>query len=287
MLSKKIELLVLPSVENIDDIVNDLDVILTKAYYSSIQFIFKDNEVKILANGRDINTFDFVWLSSYWATRDLAMCVELYLDRFKVKHTYIEKATSKITDSMVFLLNDIICPDTYYVEDTNILDHIETIEDTCGYPMIMKDTKGCGGSNAAFILNREELLSNIESRKNSRKYMFQRFIENEYDWGVLVANGEVVSGEKSYPKDGEFRNNVGATEVFVDVCDIPENVKDIALKGSKILDLSWSRSDIVIDKISGLPYLLEVNRFPGITYNSAEVTGANSFIKFHLDTLTI
>ena len=52
---------------------------------------------------------------------------------------------------------------------------------------------------------------------------------NDYDWGVLVANGEVLSAEMSFPKSGEFRNNSqnGATEVFVDVNSVPARITEM------------------------------------------------------------
>ncbi|EKD32360.1 MAG: hypothetical protein ACD_77C00116G0002, partial [uncultured bacterium] len=40
----------------------------------------------------------------------------------------------------------------------------------------------------------------------------------------------------------------------------------------------WSRADIIIDKRTGLPYLLEVNRNPGITAGSDEVNGAYTYL---------
>jgi len=47
----------------------------------------------------------------------------------------------------------------------------------------------------------------------------------------LVANNKVVSAERSYPKKGDYRNNAGAgaTEYFVNISDIPEEIKNIAL----------------------------------------------------------
>ncbi|MBI2356796.1 hypothetical protein HYV12_01970 [Candidatus Dojkabacteria bacterium] len=285
MSQKKISLLVLPSIENIENIVREIPVELTKAYYSSIEFIFKNNKVSILHNERDIKSFSHVWLSSYWSSRDLAVAVKNYLDFHGVYTTYVENSSSKLTDLMSFVLEGLICPDSYYIENSKLLSNIKRIEDTCGYPMIMKDSKGCGGENAEYISSREELVESINKRKVDIKYIFQRFIPNNYDWGILVANNEVVSGERSSPKKGEFRNNskVGATEDFVTVEEIPQNVKDIAINASKALGLDWSRSDIVIDKNTGLPYLLEVNRFPGITVDSTEVSGATLFLRSFIE----
>jgi ribosomal protein L6P/L9E len=93
------------------------------------------------------------------------------------------------------------------------------------------------------------------------------FVRTPEDVVSIGQEVKVVSGEKSYPSRGEFRNNTcnGAEEHFVDVESIPENIRDIAVRASGLLGLSWSRADIIIDKLTGLPYLLEVNRYPGIT----------------------
>ena len=281
----QIELLVLPSVQNIGEIMKGINIKVTKAYYSDLEFIFQDDQVSILHKGRDLKEFSIVWLSSYWTTRDLASAVKQYLDFHKIPTTYIEDNTSKITDALNFSLENIRTPDTYYVKDSIILNHLDDVEKVCGYPMIMKATKGFGGLNAKLINSRKELTETIANRDQSLQYMFQRFIKNDYDWGVMVANGKVVSGERSYPKIGEFRNNssIGATEIFADIETIPEEVKEIALDGARALGLFWSRADILIDKTTNKPYLLEVNRFPGITKLSTEVLGAREFITDHLD----
>ena len=283
--NNKIELLVLPSVKNIEEITKNINVKVTKAYYTELEFIFKNNKASILHNGRDINSFSAVWLSSYWSTRDIATAIKQYLDSYNIPTTHVESGTSKLTDAMGFSLENIPTPDTYFLKYTQTLHHLDDIEKICGFPVIMKTTKGFGGLNAKFIKSKKELIAEIESRNKNYEYMFQRFIPNDYDWGIMVVNGKVVSGERSYPKSGEFRNNhsIGATEIFADIETIPEEVKEIAINGAKALGLSWSRSDIVVDKTTKQPYLLEVNRFPGITSKTTEVSGAREFIKNYLD----
>jgi glutathione synthase/RimK-type ligase-like ATP-grasp enzyme len=94
----------------------------------------------------------------------------------------------------------------------------------------------------------------------------------------------IVSAEKSYPKECEFRNNScnGAAEVFVDIATIPLQVKEMALEASAALGLVWSRADIVVDRETEIPYLMEVNRCPGISSGTSEVLGAREFLETHL-----
>jgi glutathione synthase/RimK-type ligase-like ATP-grasp enzyme len=285
MNSKKFDLLVLPPIENIDEIIKNMPIKITKAYYKSLEFCFEDSSVKILHEGRDLKTFSFVWLSSSWETRDLATAVKLYLERNNIAHSFVEQSTSKITDSMSFVLNKIPYPNTYYVETADTLNNLDSIEKICGFPLIMKDSKGFGGNGLTFVDSKKKLVDTVSKRNDKKKYLFQKFIPNDYDWGILMAKNKIISAEMSYPQKGEFRNNtcIGAKEVFVEIKDIPRNIKDIALKAANVLNLQWSRADIIVDKITGLPYLLEVNRFPGITSGTNEVIGASKFVKTFLE----
>jgi len=137
------------------------------------------------------------------------------------------------------------------------------------------------------VATEEDLSRKIGELPKHKKFIFQKYITNEYDWGVMVANGVVVSGEKSYPREGEFRNNTcnGAEEVFVDPADIPEHIKRIAIETSSALGLAWSRSDIIIDKDTHRPYVLEVNRLPGLTSKTSEVEGAYTFLSSQIKAL--
>jgi len=280
-------LLILPSVKNMDQVVKGIssDISFTKGSFSRVEFRVKDNKIQLLHKGIDLKDFSSVWLSSFWRSRDLAYAAKLYLDHFGASHTYVEKSTSKITDQVQFVLNNILVPNTFFVDTHDIADYAKKIEEVCGYPLIIKDIRGSGGRYSAYIKNRQELLVKFSKLSKHRKYLFQKFIPNEYDWGILVVNGRVVSAEKSYPKHNEFRNNAcnGAKEVFMETKDVPKPIQDIAIKASKILGLSWSRSDIIVDKNTNIPYLLEVNRCPGITSGTSEVSGAQQFLRSHLN----
>ncbi|HEX9804813.1 MAG TPA: hypothetical protein VGA67_03960 [Candidatus Dojkabacteria bacterium] len=285
-MSKEKTLLVIPSINNLDEIVYELrpPVNLTKGNFENLEFIFENNQVSLIHEGIDIKNFSNVWLSSGWKSRDLAFAVKIYLKHFLVPHTFVEKVISKVTDQVNFAMNNIRIPNTFFIDNNDISAYIEKIENLCGYPLIIKDIRGSRGKNSLLINNRHELEANFPTLPKQKKYFFQKFIPNDYDWGVLVSNGKVVSAEKSYRKNGEFRNNAAAnaTEVFIQLKNVPETVKNIALNAAKILGLSWSRSDIVVDKVTNIPYLMEVNRLPGISSGTNEVIGARNFLEAHM-----
>lgn len=279
-------LLILPSLKGFDEIVGGIntEVDFTKGSYDKIEFRFSHNSMKILHEDTDLREYSFVWLSSFWDSRDLAYAIKLYLDFHQVPHTYVEKCTSKITDQVSFSLSRISSPNTVFVDSQNLDDYIEKVERACKYPLIVKDIKGSRGRCSAYVADRDKLIKQYNTLPKHRKYFFQQFIPNDYDWGVLVANGEIVSAEKSFPKEGEFRNHAcnGGKEVFVDISEIPQSVKDIALEATKTLGLFWSRADIIVDKDTDIPYIMEVNRSPGVTSGTTEITGAQRFLNEQL-----
>lgn len=286
MQKKPFTMLSLPTVQNTSQIVKKFPfpIELTKGKYKDIEIIIRNSAAKIIHQNIDIKDFSFVWLSSGWNKRDIAYAISLYLQSFKTPHSYAEKNSSKVTDCMVFAINGLPMPDTLFISRKNIEKNIPLLKEVCGFPLIIKDIRGCRGKHSAYATNEIELLEKIEMLPKSKDFLFQRFIANEYDWGIMIANGVVVAGEKSYPREGEFLNNSanGARELFVDVAKIPQEIKEIAIKANNLLGLSWSRADIIIDKITKKPYLLEVNRFPGITSGSNEVTGAYTFLASHI-----
>jgi len=279
----KNKVLVLPGVLGFRKIFKNLEKTNLDFYrgnYKNIDFIFKNSKLDIYYKDISLLDFKFIWLNSFWNSRSLAYGISMYLKKYKIKHTPIEFASTKLTDQIAFVLDGIKCPDSILVVKKNIESKIDLIEETCKYPLIIKNVKGSMGRLSKFVTNREELIAEYDSLPKNKRFIFQEFIENDYDWGILVRNNKIVSAEKSYPKKNEFRNNAinGATEVFVDIKDVPLNVKEMALKSIKSLGLAWARADILIDKNTQEPYLLEVNRCPGITLGTNEEIAATDYL---------
>lgn len=291
MNNETFSLLSIPTLKSIDQSIANFTypIDFTKGKYSKIKMVIKDNEVAIFYKDTNIKDFSFVWVNSQWVNRDLAYAIDLYLKKHETPHTAVEHASSKITDTIKFALHDLPVPDSIYLNKTQIKNKIELIKEICGFPLIIKDTKGSQGKDSFYIKDTKDLLTIIDDLPKNKRFLFQKFIPNDYDWGIMVSNGVVVAGEKSYPAKNEFRNNAinGATEEFVDINKIPQELKDIAIKASAILNLSWSRADIIIDKKTGHPYLLEVNRYPGITTDTDEVNGAYEYLNSQIEKLLI
>ncbi|MBN2015226.1 ATP-grasp domain-containing protein [Candidatus Dojkabacteria bacterium] len=278
------QVLILPAPVKIEEIKKDLgeNIEIFRGRFSDIEFRF-NCELRILHNGRDIKEYDFVWLSSLFGARDISRAISVYLDYHDVPHTKVNygEGTSKLVDLTWFDLHKLPIPNSFFQNKCNKKEKVDLIADLCGFPVIVKDTQGSRGKNSHLIHSKEELVNILDKLPENKGFIFQQFIPNDYDWGILVSNGEVISAEKSYRSKSEFRNNAcwGAKEVFQDIKDVSSEVKRIAVDACRLLDLEWGRADIVIDRVTSKPYLLEMNRFPGMTINSPEVKAFSSFLK--------
>jgi glutathione synthase/RimK-type ligase-like ATP-grasp enzyme len=286
MTKKCFSLLCLPATKSTRQVVKKFPfpIHLTEGTYLDVALVFYKGAVRVLRRDVDVSDFSFVWLASDWNSRDVAYALRLYFESTDTPHSYVEKSPSKVTDYMNFALNNLLIPDTVFVSRTNLEKSLPRIKKVCGYPLVIKDVKGSKGKHSQYVASEADLLKKMKDLPKSKKFLFQRYISSEFDWGVMVANGIVVAGEKTYPSGGESGNTIFTRpeEHFIDVADIPMDIKDMAIKASGLLNLSWSRVDIIIDKNTGLPYLLEVNRYPGITSGSSEVAGAYTFLASHI-----
>jgi len=278
------KILVLPGtkrIKRIEEFMKSNDFQIIRGSYTKIAFKVGNGDTRVLHDGIDIREFDFVWLTSTWSTRDLGYAVACYLDKYEVPHTRVEFASSKLTDHMAFAISGLTQPHTFHAYSKYLINNLEELEDFCGYPMVMKPKKGNGGKKTTLINDRDELTTAVRGVK-VKDFLFQEFIPNRFDWGINVADGNVVAASKRFRKAHGFLNNAcqGAEEIFVELKEVPEEVRTYAKRAAKSLNLNWTRADIIYNDNTDDPTILELNRYPGMTVDSPEV---NAFADF-LDT---
>ncbi len=257
---------------------------LIRGYYRNIEVIITSTDIRILINKKDIREFDYVWVTGSWSKRDMAHVISLYLTHHNRPHTSVNEGagTTKLVDMAMYALNGIAQPRSYFCANSEYIKRAEEIATVCKFPLIAKDVRGTFGRRSFLATDLKNLKEQLFALDDNIDFIFQEYIENDYDWGVIVGNNKVLSAEKSYRKqdDTTFMNHAsgGATEVFVPTKDVPELVKEMAIKASNILNLAWARSDILISKTSDLPFILETNRSPRMTSKSTEVTAFAEYI---------
>jgi len=69
---------------------------------------------------------------------------------------------------------------------------------------------------------------------------------------------------------GEFRHNIalGADEEFLPIAKIPDSISRLTVAAASFLSLQIAGVDIAVEKGTGKTFLVEVNRGPGLTYDT-------------------
>ncbi len=136
------------------------------------------------------------------------------------------------------------------------------------FPMIIKGSGGDRGTRVYIVHNQNELDDKVTELRPSeisegRRYMAQEYIENDGDYRVLVLGDKVLGVMKrSSQAKSEFRNNYSAGGK-VEVADLPEEIKKMAVKAAKACGLLVAGVDVAFrdfDKAKSV--IWEVNKGP-------------------------
>lgn len=136
------------------------------------------------------------------------------------------------------------------------------------FPIIIKGSGGDRGTRVFKANNLEEMEKLVRDLRKSeteegRRYMLQEYIPNDGDYRVLVL-GEKVLGvmKRSSQSVVEFKNNYSAGGK-VEVADLPEEIKQLAVKAAKVCGLAVAGVDVAFhDNDLKKPIIWEVNKGP-------------------------
>jgi len=142
---------------------------------------------------------------------------------------------------------------------------------------ICKVNKSSLGKGVALIRTKISMISALELMAakgiTPSTLIFQKFIEESRgtDTRVIVAGNKVVASMKRKAEGIDFRSNLSGMGHGSKVEKLPDNVKKLAIKAVKALDLDYGGADILMSKKG--PMIVEVNANPGNLIE--EITGIN------------
>jgi len=149
------------------------------------------------------------------------------------------------------------------------------------FPLIMKVSEGRQGKGVFKVENEAELKAKINELKDvSSSFVVREFIPNDGDVRVFTVGYKAIGAMKRMAtREGEFRSNIsqgGVGENF-DLKNRPE-IREIAEKLSEITRTEIAGVDIIINKDTGQPYILEINPGPQFT-GFEKYTGVNAALE--------
>jgi RimK family alpha-L-glutamate ligase len=154
---------------------------------------------------------------------------------------------------------------------------IDSVISEFKFPVIVKNAQGRQGKGVFKVNDKEELIEKVsELEKMGQAIVVREFIPNAGDVRVFCVGKSAIGAMKRTPNAGEFRSNIslGGTGAKFDLEKNPE-VKKMAERAAEITRTEIAGVDIIINKETGLPYILEVN--PGPQFEGLEkYTGVNA-----------
>jgi RimK family alpha-L-glutamate ligase len=136
------------------------------------------------------------------------------------------------------------------------------------WSIIIKGSGGDRGTRVYKANNLEEMEKLVRDLRKSeteegKRYMLQEYIPNDGDYRVLVLGDKVLGVMKrSSQNKEEFRNNYSAGGA-VEVADLPEEIKQLAVKAAKVCGLAVAGVDVAFREYDmKKPVIWEVNKGP-------------------------
>jgi glutathione synthase/RimK-type ligase-like ATP-grasp enzyme len=257
----------------------------TAKRYSDVVVTIRNNEVKIFLknNWQELTDFNLIYL--YGITHPplrhvIAACAKHY--GVKVVNSEADRfqCMTKIEQNVVLALNDVPVPNSLYT--THLENVTEELLSKIGFkfPMVAKAIDGKNGRNNEKISTLSELFN-----LDFDDLIIQPFISNDFDYRAIVAGDEVVHNFKRIRSSDDHHQNNIALGGEAEICDLPTDLNALAVAAAKTVGRELTALDILINKETGQPVILEVNFNLGRPVLDSRVTVYHEKIAKYLSSL--
>lgn len=238
---------------------------------------------------------DGVYIANWRKAPEIALALAKYMQLKKKAILNNEilhyPAVTKLGEMVLMANQSIPMPNSFFVRDKYIRSMVENelLPAGFGFPLIVKSTTGSMGVDNWLVQNFTQL-GDIARQKHESMLVVQEFIPNDFDYRVLVFGNKVraVIKRSRKDKDATHLNNTsaGADGRMIKLEDFPRELEAIALKAASATRRSdLAGVDIIIDSITGKPYVLEVNKSPQIETGSNIDTKTRIFTEYTMEKL--
>ncbi len=263
------------------------------ALFSDLFFDVNQLKAEILMKDQShkLSDYSFIYFrgvsESYYS---IAGSVALYLNHADIDYAdkiyqNLGSAGDKFTALLRMAFSGLPIIHTVFCMHDSVNKNIDNIIGRVGLPLIAKEFVSQHGVGIRSVRSREDFvkLKNEVSSNGGKQFMFQKFIEIDKEYRFLVMGDKVRSVQQMYRDTSKYKLSIDMNrqEEFLPVAEFSEEMKYIAVKAAKVLNLQVAGVDLAVEKGTGKVFLFEVNRGPGFTYDtkvSPEIPELTKFI---------
>ena len=225
----------------------------------------------VLINGKPVKLPDVVY--PYFNHHDhsyFSLAIVRQLERMGClvynKASTIEMVRDKLHTHQVLAEKGIKSPKTMLAKFPIDDDMVGMIEETLGFPVVVKTLNGALGIGV-FLIDSPKAFKDqmdlIGQTSPDIQLIFQQFVESSKgrDLRLFVVDGELVASMERRAKEGDFKanySNGGSVHKF----NADRDAVDLAVRTAKALDIQIGGIDLLFLKEGGYT-ICEANTFPG------------------------
>jgi gamma-F420-2:alpha-L-glutamate ligase len=236
----------------------------------------KRNQIIIDGKWTDLPDFIFPYFNhsdhSYFSLAIVRQFERMGVNVFNNADT-LERVRDKLHAHQILAESGLPTPDTMLAKFPV---NIDLVEETLGFPVIVKTLHGALGSGVFLIENAksfEDLMTLVHETQPNILMIFQKFVASSKgrDLRIIVINGKAIAAMQRTAKEGDFKANFsqgGQVEKF----EIDKKAEDIAIKTADALGIQVAGIDLLFTQ-DGYT-ICEANTFPGFK-GLEKATGAN------------
>ncbi len=257
----------------VENLLEDTEVFYTT--YNDIVIAVIDNKVSMHDERHDValEDLDIVHFKNWLFDSEHASLIAFYLKEHGVSFFNQEVdaglAWGKISQMCRLAVSGVPVPDTLFVKKHILQRYFSenTLPTPFVFPLIIKADDGAKGDDNFLVQNKEEALDVLDKVNEEKEFVVQNFLPNDGDYRYLFAgtnNKPLVFIRKA--QEGTHLNNTsqGGSGSFVDAGSLPKEYLEYAQKAAQVLKREISGVDIIVDKTTNKPYILEVNSTPAL-----------------------
>lgn len=234
------------------------ELIFDTIFQKNITFhVAKDKVALTDKEGNDLLSYDvYMFRGMGDSERELAVIARYlkYIGKVVVEDVFAERGVYVDKFLPRSIEEDIPVPDYHLVFSKNSVSF-----GALKYPVIVKGLDGSMGNKVDLIKTEEEFKEFLnDNKKFSFPLILQQYLQIDFDYRVMVVDGNVLGVMKRYKKEGDFLTiRAGGKREAV---NLPEEALNVALRAAHASELTVAGVDLV--EQGGVYYRLEVNMSP-------------------------